>query len=178
MSPVTRLNDIVSFKTAEDYPFFSTKVDTYLKWLPLGSVFILDAFKVDTRDDFKKQLLIGGVSVALLNAIVQPLKKTTHEFRPNLSGDEQSFPSSHTAISSLGAEILHQELKDRYPTASLLGYSVATATGVLRVLKNKHWVTDVLAGAAIGILVGKGIYAVLKKVQKRKKSHIPSKGEF
>lgn len=163
MSPVAKLNELVSIKSAEDHPFFSTKVDTYLKWLPLGSVFVLDAFKVDTRDDLKKQLLIDAVSVALLNSIVQPLKKVTHEFRPNLSGKENSFPSSHTAVSFLGAEILHQELKDQYPAASLLGYGAATATGVLRILKNKHWLTDVLAGAAIGIAVGKVVYGVIKK---------------
>jgi Membrane-associated phospholipid phosphatase len=168
MSPVTKLNEIVSIKTAEHHPFFSTKVDTYLKWLPYGSVLILDAFNVDTRHDLKKQLLIGGVSIAMLNAIVQPLKKTTHELRPNLTGDEQSFPSSHTAISFLGAEIVHQELSDRYPAASLIGYGVATSTGVLRILKNKHWLTDVLVGAALGILVGKVIYALAQKVKTKK----------
>ena len=167
MSPVTKLNDLISFKTAEHLPFFSTKVDTYLKWLPLGSVLILDAFNVDTRGDVKEQLLIRGCAVGLLAAIVQPLKKVTHEFRPNLTGKENSFPSSHTAMSFLGAEMLHQELKDNYPIASYLGYGASTATGVLRILKNKHWLTDVLAGAALGILVGKGVYALAKKLKKQ-----------
>ena len=173
MNPVMKLNELVRVKTLKDHPFFSTKVDKYLKWLPLGSVFIFDALKVDTRDDLKKQILISGVSIALLNAIVQPLKKVTHEVRPNWSVNVNSFPSSHTAASFLGAEILHQELKDRYQAASLIGYGVAAATGVLRIVKNKHWLTDVLAGAALGMLVGKGIYAIMKKSQKVKVSPKP-----
>lgn len=178
MSPVTKLNELVRVKTVEHHPFFSTKVDEYLKWLPIGSIFILDAFNVDTRDDFKKQLLISGASVAILNAIVQPLKKVTHEIRPNWSVNENSFPSSHTATSFLCAEIFHQELKDQYPVVSNMGYVVSAATGVLRILKNKHWVTDVVAGAALGILVGKGMYAIAKKL-KRPKAPLPNpKGAF
>ena len=103
MSPVIKLNELVRVKTLQHHPFFSTKVDKYLKWLPLGSIFILDAFKVDTNNDLKKQVLITGASVALLNAVVQPLKKVTHEIRPNWSVNVNSFPSSHTATSFLGS---------------------------------------------------------------------------
>jgi membrane-associated phospholipid phosphatase len=168
MSPVIKLNELVRVKTLQHHPFFSTKVDKYLKWLPLGSIFILDAFKVETNNDLKKQVLITGASVALLNAVVQPLKKVTHEIRPNWSVNVNSFPSSHTATSFLGAEILHQELKDQYPAASYIGYGVSAATGVLRILKNKHWLTDVIAGAALGILVGKAMYAIVQKSRKSK----------
>ena len=34
----------------------------------------------------------------------------------------------------------------------MAGYGVATATGVMRVLNNRHWVSDVMSGAGIGIM--------------------------
>ena len=40
----------------------------------------------------------------------------------------------------------------RSPWFSVAGYGVATATGVMRVLNNRHWVSDVMSGAGIGII--------------------------
>jgi hypothetical protein len=47
--------------------------------------------------------------------------------------------------------MLHKEYEGRSPWFSIGGYTLATLTGVSRVLNNRHWLTDVLAGAAIGI---------------------------
>ena len=38
------------------------------------------------------------------------------------------------------------------PWISVGGYVVATTVGVSRILNNRHWISDVLAGAGIGIL--------------------------
>ena len=48
----------------------------------------------------------------------------------------------------------------RSPWYSVAGYGVATATGVMRVLNNRHWVSDVLSGAGIGIMSGELAYAM------------------
>ena len=42
----------------------------------------------------------------------------------------------------------------------MAGYSVATATGIMRVLNNRHWVSDVLSGAGIGIMSTELAYAL------------------
>jgi membrane-associated phospholipid phosphatase len=36
----------------------------------------------------------------------------------------------------------------------VVSYSVASLVGLSRIYDNKHWITDVVAGAAIGTLVG------------------------
>jgi membrane-associated phospholipid phosphatase len=168
MKGINRLNELVKINTLEHHPFFSTKADQVLKWTPLASVMLMDATEVKTSHNWKNHLAVIGTSICLLNGIVQPLKKYTTEIRPNWSLKEDSFPSSHTATCFLGAEIVHQELKNSYPVISYSGYALATVTGIIRILKNKHWVTDVAAGAAIGIAVGKFTYLLLKKMKKRK----------
>ena len=46
---------------------------------------------------------------------------------------------------------MHMELKDSLPALSCAGYVGATATAIIRLMKNRHWVRDVVAGAVIGI---------------------------
>ena len=48
----------------------------------------------------------------------------------------------------------------RSPWYSVAGYGVATATGVMRVLNNRHRISDVLSGAGIGIMSGELAYAL------------------
>ena len=48
----------------------------------------------------------------------------------------------------------------RSPWYSVAGYGVATATGVMRVLNNRHWISDVLSGAGIGIMSTELAYAL------------------
>ena len=72
-----------------------------------------------------------------------------------------SWPSGHTATAFVGATILHKEYGlTRSPWYSVAGYGVATATGVMRVLNNRHWVSDVLSGAGIGMISGELAYAL------------------
>jgi hypothetical protein len=48
----------------------------------------------------------------------------------------------------------------RSPWYSIAGYGVATATGIMRVLNNRHWVSDVMSGAGIGIMSTELAYAL------------------
>ena len=71
-----------------------------------------------------------------------------------------SFPSGHTAYAFLGATFLTTTLLYDAPdskwTAPLIigAYTAAASVGGLRVASGSHFVTDVLAGAAIGSFFG------------------------
>ena len=72
-----------------------------------------------------------------------------------------SWPSGHTATAFVGASLLHKEYGlTRSPWFSVAGYGMATATGVMRVLNNRHWISDVMSGAGIGILSTELGYAI------------------
>lgn len=72
----------------------------------------------------------------------------------SLGSANNSFPSGHTAHLFGLAGTLHRELKDT-PWVPILVYPLATATAVGRVVGRQHWVTDVVAGAALGLFSSK-----------------------
>lgn len=90
---------------------------------------------------------------------VTALKSATHQLRPDGSADN-SFPSGHTANAFFGATILAKEYADKSILIAIGGYSVAAATGAMRILNNRHWASDVLVGAGIGIISGEVAYIV------------------
>lgn len=65
-----------------------------------------------------------------------------------------SFPSGHTSIAFTNAALLYYEYKDSNVWYASSGFLFATATGVLRIANNKHYTSDVLAGAGIGFASG------------------------
>jgi membrane-associated phospholipid phosphatase len=62
---------------------------------------------------------------------------------------------------------MHQEFKDSKPWLPVAGYVMACATGYLRMYNNKHWISDVLAGAGIGIGSTRLAYLIYEKYRKR-----------
>jgi membrane-associated phospholipid phosphatase len=67
-----------------------------------------------------------------------------------------SFPSGHTTAAFSAATVFAMEYRDR-PWIPILSYSAATLIGISRITENKHWVTDVVAGAALGYLTGRQV---------------------
>ena len=74
------------------------------------------------------------------------LKHTVRRERPDGS-DTNSFPSGHTSASFQGASFIHFRYGLKYAIIPYLG---AAFVGYSRVQADKHYVSDVLAGAAIG----------------------------
>ncbi|MBP1540187.1 MAG: phosphatase PAP2 family protein [Prevotella sp.] len=100
------------------------------------------------------------MSYAIMAGFVNTIKYTAKEMRPDGSS-ANSWPSGHTATAFVGATLLHKEYgMTRSPWFSVAGYGVATATGIMRVLNNRHWVSDVLSGAGIGIMSTELAYAL------------------
>lgn len=128
-----------------------TTVDDYLQYVPSATVLALNAFydRQGTRR-FVDRMGVHLVAFATMTALTQGLKYTVRERRPD-SGARNSFPSGHTATAFMGAELLRIEYADISPWIGYAGYAVAATTAFLRVYNNRHYLNDVLAGAAIGI---------------------------
>ncbi|WP_373369039.1 phosphatase PAP2 family protein [Sphingomonas citri] len=74
------------------------------------------------------------------------LKELVHERRPDKS-DNLSFPSGHTSVSFAAAMALKRRYGWQLGAPAL---AVASFVGIARVRANKHFVHDVIAGAALG----------------------------
>lgn len=141
----------------ENYPDFHSNLDDYLAFLPAVGVYGLNWAGVKGKNNFMDRSLIYLVSLSLAAATNGIIKASTDVLRPDGS-DYNSFPSNHTAIAFVSATFLHMEYKDQSIWYGIAGYSIATATGMLRMLNNEHWMSDVLVGAGIGILTSKVTY--------------------
>lgn len=94
--------------------------------------------------------IILGTAYALMGITVNTFKHTTSVMRPDET-TRNSFPSGHTATAFLGAELLRREYWNVSPWIGVAGYAVAAGTGFFRMYNNRHWFTDVIAGAGVGV---------------------------
>lgn len=131
---------------------FKTSIDDYTQYFGPALTVGLKLGGYEGRSDWPRLLASAGMSYAIMAALVNGIKYTAKEMRPDGSS-ANSWPSGHTATSFVGATLLHKEYGlTRSPWFSIAGYGVATATGVMRVLNNRHWVSDIMSGAGIGIM--------------------------
>lgn len=84
--------------------------------------------------------LVGGTSLLLKNVIYSP--------RPDGSNNN-SFPSGHSALAFMGAELVRMEYGWLW---GLGAYTFATAAALMRCYYDRHWLSDLLLGAGLGIL--------------------------
>jgi PAP2 superfamily len=89
----------------------------------------------------------------LTESLVEPLKFATRRQRPDQS-NHQSFPSGHAAITFAGATVLERHLGWRN---SLLAYGVASYVAASRLHDNRHYLSDVVFGAAVGSIAGRTV---------------------
>ena len=139
---------------------FKTHIDDYSQFFGPVVTTGLKIAGVEGRSDWGRYLASTAMSYGIMAIFVNGIKYTAKEMRPDGS-TANSWPSGHTATAFVGATLLHKEYgMTRSPWFSVAGYGVATATGVMRVLNNRHWVSDVLSGAGIGIMSTELAYAL------------------
>lgn len=139
---------------------FKTSIDDYTQFFGPVMTVGLKVGGVEGRSDWPRLLASSAMSYAIMAGFVNGIKYTAKEMRPDGS-TANSWPSGHTATSFVGATILHKEYgMTRSPWYSVAGYGVATATGIMRILNNRHWISDVMSGAGIGIMSTELGYAI------------------
>lgn len=128
-----------------------THIDDGLIFVPIASVYALDWMGVKAKHDLKDRFIASVVSYAIELGSVELTKSIVRRTRPDNDGNN-SFPSGHTAVAFVGAHILMKEYKHISPWIGVGGYGVATTVAFLRMMNNRHWFSDVIAGAGYGIL--------------------------
>jgi hypothetical protein len=165
------LNISIKDKIVENHPGFKTSIDNYLQFSPAVATFALKLSGVQGEHNTWQSARLYLTSTILMAGSVYLLKNATQVVRPD-GTSHSSFPSGHTATAFAGAEFMHQEFKYSNPILSYTGYLAASATGVLRMYNNRHYLSDVVTGAGIGILTTKLAYWLDSKLFKPYKSKL------
>jgi hypothetical protein len=132
---------------------FHTRADDYFQFFPVAQIYLGKTFGFKPKNDFQHQTINTFVANAIAGTVFTSLKHIIGKERPDQS-DALSFPSGHTSIAFTNAALLYYEYKDSNLWYASSGFLFATATGILRIANNKHYTSDVLAGAGIGLASG------------------------
>ena len=161
----SNLDSLVRDEITQELPGFHTGLDNVLMVAPAVAVFGLNAAGVKGKNNLLHATEYYLTALLISLGTSEILKKVIHVERPDQSGNN-SFPSGHTTNAFMGAEFLHQEYGHRSGWYTAAGYTTATATGLLRMANNKHWLGDVIAGAGIGILSTRFSYWLIPRINK------------
>jgi membrane-associated phospholipid phosphatase len=104
----------------------------------------------------RDELWTQGEAFALTFGLTEGFKHLVRRQRPDVS-DLLSFPSGHTSMSFCAATLI---ACDAGPALGIPAYGVAFLTAFSRVESGKHFVSDVLAGAALGTAVAIAVDAL------------------
>jgi membrane-associated phospholipid phosphatase len=140
-------------------------IDDFTQYAPAVAVYGFNLVGIKGKHNFLDRSIILASSAAIVGISVTGIKRLTHIQRPDGTAFN-AFPSGHTATVFAAAEFLYQEYKDVSVWYGIAGYTVAAGTGFMRMYNNRHWLTDVVAGAGFGIISTKIAYWVFPKIKK------------
>ncbi len=148
-------NEIVEERNEHIFGF-ENHLDDYAQFAPFLAIYGFELAGMKPRTDWKNRsaILLKGQIVNL--GLVYVLKKTLKKTRPD--GTAYSFPSGHTANVFAGATMLSIEYGEEYKWVPYVSYGFASGIGMMRMANNKHYISDVLFGAGLGILSMKAAY--------------------
>ncbi len=140
-------------------------IDDFSQYAPMVATYGLNLCGIKGKHGYGDLTIILGTAYTLMGVTVNTMKSVTNIERPDGSA-RNSFPSGHTATAFMGAELLRREYWNVSPWIGVVGYAVAVGTGFFRMYNNRHWLTDVIGGAGIGILSVQAAYWLYPVISK------------
>lgn len=146
----------------------AAQMSDYLLYSTIASPFITAFF---TPNDYFRKALMSAEAFIYTVALTDLFKRMFARQRPYARfgditvagpGQNLSFFSGHTSTAFAGATMSALLLADAFPEWSWLIYPSffipAAATGYMRIAADRHYLTDVLAGAGAGTLISLLVY--------------------
>jgi len=137
---------------------FRVHVDDYLQYAPIVQIIASDIAGLRAKHHWFDQFKYLLISQAVTVSITSGLKELYYKQRPD--GMPHSFPSGHTSFAFVNAGVFRHEFESSAPVWAYSGYLMALTTGPMRIANNRHWVSDVLTGAGIAMLVTEFVYHI------------------
>ncbi len=135
----------------------SSNIDDVLVVAPAGAVYAMDLAGIKPKNNFVDRTMVLGTASTIVITAVFLTKNNVNARRP-VGRSKASFPSGHASVAFMSATFLHEEYKHKSVWYGIAGYTVATFSGYMRLHNDKHYFSEVVAGAGIGILGTKIAY--------------------
>lgn len=146
-------------------------VDDWIQYSPMVASYALYFCGMKGQHGLLDRTILLAMSYATFGVVNYAMKMSFKEQRPD-SGARNSFPSGHTGTTFMGAEYLRREYWDTNKWVAMSGYVVGAAVAYLRIHNDRHWINDVVGGAALGYLSTTFAYWVYPKIfRKRTRMH-------
>jgi membrane-associated phospholipid phosphatase len=154
-TPLLLIVDNSTASESTEDQFFATNTNTGDQLaLALGFTPILLGGAVGLTSGDTRYLEVTSEAIALTALETQFLKLVTNRDRPDESSGGDSFPSGHTSFSFCGATLLARWWADEHDGSGLgyLLYIPATYVGLSRLEGDRHFLSDITLGAALGMM--------------------------
>ncbi len=161
-----KLDESIKLKTLQNNNRKEFRIDDYAQYSPIAAVYGLNLAGYKGKNNLKNASLILVTSKIISTVGAQGIKHLSKRLRPDSSANN-SFPSGHTTEAFANATFLYEEYKHKNIWIGIAGYAVASATAYLRIYNNRHWLSDVVAGAGVGIASTKLAYWLYPKISKK-----------
>ena len=122
--------------------------ETPMQFTPIAFDLGAEYLGIQPEHSLLERTVALGIGYGSMFLITQGLKLAVHEQRPDGS-NYHSFPSGHTAAAITGAELIRQDYGWGWGAAF---YACGAAVAYGRVIHERHWWWDTLAGAGVGVL--------------------------
>ncbi|WP_180754657.1 MULTISPECIES: phosphatase PAP2 family protein [unclassified Hymenobacter] len=162
---VINSDEAVREESREHLRWVRTNLDDQLRHAPAYTTLGLSLLGVKGEHNSLNQAVLFALTYTLNNTITSNLKRITRVERPQGNSFE-SFPSQHTSAAFSAARFLDKEYGAQSIWYRVGGYTVATGVAGLRVAKDNHWLSDVVAGAGVGMLSTEIVYRVYPLLQR------------
>jgi hypothetical protein len=173
VSAIGRIDQDIRNQISARYSNINYRADDWLQWAPSASVYALDAAGVKLKHRFREHLLLDAGSIIITGGAGFVMRKVSERIKGFDIKDTQ-FPSGHTSNAFRGAELLRQEMSGRHPLLQWSGYLVAGLVAGSRLMRGEHYLSEVVAGAGLGILSTKITYGLFHRI-KRSKTGMPDR---
>lgn len=131
-----------------------------------GEIFKDPKAKATALDSISASAIASGMVANSLKYVIgrarPPSRQGAYDFEPFTGND--SFASGHTTEAFTLASVISDHYDE--PWVKFTSYGLAATVGYARLNNNRHWASDVLAGAAIGTFVGKTVVRFNKEHRK------------
>ncbi len=135
----------------QEFSNFKTESDDYFQYVPFVLTYSGNYLGFKSKHGNKQMFTNHIVSSLIMSATVIGIKKMVGDLRPDYTAFN-SFPSGHTTNAFNLAMMQYLEYKDDNLWFASSGFVFAITTGLFRVLNDRHWLSDVVAGSGIGML--------------------------